>query len=166
MFVSGPRVFTSSPRWAADNQLTIANTETLIMNIRNATTYNGITNRGAIRLNNISFGSSVTNQTAVIKIYTGTAPSGSPSFTAVKGTTSDRGVTITAGNSIASVDKAGGIVATGVSYVFSVSFAGSGTSVDLTPHELYLAPGEVLSVSGTATGNMASNISLNWSEDI
>ena len=36
----------------------------------------------------------------------------------------------------------------------------------LPTHELYLAPGEVLSVSGTATGNMASNISLNWSEDI
>lgn len=165
VFISGPRTFTSSPRWASDRQVTVANTETLIMNIRNATSYNTVTNRGAIRLNNISVASSVTNQTAVVRFYVGTVPGGSPSFAAVSGTTSDGGVTVTAGNSIASVDTAGTKVGTGVSYVFNLSYSGSGLSVDLTSQELFLAPGEVLSITATGTGSLASNFSVNWSED-
>ena len=166
IFISGPRSFISSPRWASDKQLTVAVTETLILNLRNATSYNGVTNRGAIRLNNFSMASSVTNQTAVVKFYMGTVPGGSPSFTTISGTTSDNGVTITAGNSVASVDTAGTKVGTGVNYIFNISYAGSGVAVDLTPYEIFINPGDVLSITGTASGNMASNFSVNWSEDI
>ena len=166
IFASGPRQFASNPRWAADRSVTIANgSETLIMNLKNASSYNGVTNRGLIRLNSISLASSVINQTAVVKFYIGTAPGGSPSFTAINGTLAAAGDTITSGNSVASVDVAGTKVATGANYVFNISFSGSGEQIDLSQYEIYIAPGEVLSVTGTGSGSMASNVSLNWSED-
>jgi hypothetical protein len=137
------------------------------MNVRNATSYNGVPNKGTIRLNYISVATAVTNQTAVVRFLVGTAPGGSPAFTPTNGSTADNGITITAGNSIASIDTAGTAVATGVNYIFNFSYCGTGsTVVDLTPHEIFVPPGEVLSIYGVSTGNMLTNISVNWSEDV
>lgn len=165
-FLSGPRLFTANPRWAFDTFKTVAATETQIFNLKNCTTYNGVPNRGAIRINSISTGVSPSvNQSGVIRFKIGTAPGGSPSFTPINGTTADGGTTITAGNSIASTDVAGGTVATGVNYIFNLSFGGGSSAVDLTPFDIFINPGEILSVTGIASGNMASNLSVNWSED-
>lgn len=167
VFLSGPRGFVSNPRWATDRVVTVANTETHVLSIRNATTYNTATNKGMLRLNNISIASTVANQTAVLRFYIGATLSGTTTFTPTKGTTADEGVTITAGNSIASVNTAATItIAASTNYIFNISYTGSGLSVDLTNHEIYVSPGEVLTITGLGTGNVASNVSLNWSEDI
>ena len=167
-FLSGPRQFTSNPRWAADStSKNISGTNINIITLRNCSSYNGVVNKGMIRLNNISAATTITNQTGIIRFFTGTtAPGGSPSFTAVSGTPASNGDTITSGNSITSYDTAG-TYAAGNNYVFNLSFCGSGSmSIDLLPHEIFIAPGEFLMVAGSAAGSLTGNFSLNWSEDI
>lgn len=38
--------------------------------------------------------------------------------------------------------------------------------IDLVPYDLYIAPGEILSVGGYATASATIGVALNWSEDI
>ena len=169
IFVSGPRQFTSNPRWATDTSKTVTSTGLNVLTIRNCATYNGITNKGMIRLNNISVATTVTTQTAALRFYSGfTIPGGTtPVFTPTSGSTVDNGITITSGNSIASVDTAGTTVGVGNNYIFNLSYCGTGsTMADLLNHEIYIPPGEFLTLFGISTGNIATNFSLNWSEDV
>ncbi len=84
----------------------------------------------------------------------------------VSGTTGDSGVTITAGNSIASYDTAGTTV-TGGTYLFNIGLGPSGSQfVDLTPYDLFVAPTEILTVSGFGVANANISASINWAEDI
>lgn len=165
VFVSGVRSFAGSPRRAADSAKTAIATETCMLNLKNANTYNGVANRGMLRLNSVSFGtSSDTNGTLRFKI--GATIGGTASYTPVSGTTADNGTTITAGNSIASVDTAGTTVAGGT-YIFNVAIGQTTAgSLDLTPFEIYVSPSEVLTVSLFASTNTNASVSLNWSEDI
>jgi hypothetical protein len=170
-FLSGMRVFTSSPRWSMDSIKTGITTETCLINIRNATTYNGVVNRGLIRLNSISVGASTAaNQNAIIRFKTGVTIGGSPSYATVSGTTADSGVTITSGNSVASYDVAGTTVANGT-YIFSIALT-TGTNapanqiIDLTPYNIYITPAEILTISAYGSGAAAIGLSVNWSEEI
>lgn len=165
VFLSGARSFISNPKWAADNNKSGITTETCLLNIRNCTTFNGVTNRGVIRLNYLSFGSA-NNSLSVCRLKLGVTIGGSPSYSTVNGSTADGGVTITSGNSVASVDTAGTTV-TGGTYLFNVSVGqNSNISVDLTPLNILIAPGEILTVSGFATASSVLGASVNWSEDI
>jgi hypothetical protein len=167
VFICGLRSFVGSPRWAKDNNKTGITTETNIFSLRNATTYNGVTNRGLIRLHNISIGAtSAAASVVVIRLKLGVTLGGSPSYATIDGTTADNGVTITSGNSIASADTAGTTI-TGGTYIWNATLAGStSVSADLTPFDLFIAPGETLTISGFATSSANIGVSLNWSEDI
>jgi len=170
-FLSGMRVFTSSPRWSMDSIKTGITTEKCLINIRNATTYNGIVNRGLIRLNSLTVGASTAaNQNVIIRFKTGVTVGGSPSYTAISGTTADGGVTITSGNSVASYDVAGTTVTNGV-YIFSIALttgtnAPANTVIDLTPFDIYIAPAEILTISAYASGSASVGLSVNWTEEI
>ena len=166
-FLSGPRQFTSNPRWGTDVIKIVPAGGINVLTIRNCSSYNGFVNKGMIRINNISVATTVTNQTGTIRFYLGTIiPGGSPSFTTINGTTADNGVTITAGNSIASFDTAG-TFANGNNYIYNLSYCGSGsTTSDLINDEIYIAPGEFLTIYGVGSGSITTNVSLNWSEDI
>lgn len=165
VLLSGQRSFVSNPRWAVDNNKASISTETCLLNLKNATTYNGVTNRGVMRLNYLSFGSG-NNSVAVCRLKLGATIGGSPSYAAVSGTTADGGTTITSGNSVASVDTAGTTVANG-DYIFNVTIGqNSNISVDLTPLEILIQPGQILTVSGFATAASTLGVSVNWSEDI
>ena len=165
MFISGNRNFISNPKWAMDSNKLTVTTEVAMMSIRNCTTYNGVTNRGMIRLNGISF-ASATNSVAVMMFKIGATLGGSPVFNPIKGTTADNGVTITAGNSIASYDTAATTVAAG-NYIFNTSIGSTSNAIlDLTPFEILIAPSEILTISCKASASSTLSGSINWSEDI
>ena len=166
-FLAGDRSYVGNPKWALDNSKTTITTETNIFTIKNATTYNGVTNRSLIRFNSVSVASTSNNGVAVLRLKVNPTLGGAPAYTTINGTTADNGVTITAGNSVASYDTAGTTV-TGGMYVFNISIAspaGSGI-IDLTPFNIYLAPGEIMTFSGYSTASTTIGISANWTEDI
>ncbi len=168
-FLTGERSFIGSPQWAADNSKATVTTETCLINLRNATTYNGVTNRSLIRLNSVSFSSAQAAAAAAasfLRFKIGATIGGVPSYATISGTTADGGVTITSGNSVASVDKAGTTVAGGT-FLFSLGAGNSQNSfIDLTPFNLFIAPGEIMTVSGFATSSATLGCALTWTEDI
>jgi hypothetical protein len=86
-FVSGVRTNISHPKWAIDNSKSSITTETNILSIRNATTYNGVSNRSLIRLQSLA--TAVTAATAsvvTIRFKIGTTLGGSTSYTTISGT--------------------------------------------------------------------------------
>jgi hypothetical protein len=75
-------------------------------------------------------------------------------------------VTITAGNSVASVDKAGTTL-TGGSVLFNLSLARyTGTTLDVTTLDLFIDPGSTLTFSITGDQAGDARVSVNWVEDI
>lgn len=170
-FISGVRSFTGNPKWSMNSSLAGVTTEACILNIRNATTYNGIPNRGLIRLSTLSVGATTGSSSASsIRLKINATLGGVPAFATINGTTADSGVTITNGNSIASYDVAGTTVAGGT-FIFSLALATGVNApavqvVDLTPYELFISPTEVLTISGQSTNSATFSVALSWSEDI
>ena len=167
VFISGARSFASSPRWASDNNKTGITAETNLLSIRNATTYNGVANRSLIRLNSISIAcSNATNAVATVILRIGATVGGVPAFSPISGATADNGVTITSGNSVASVDVAG-TTATGGTYIFNLNVADHASSfLDLSTLDIFVAPGETLTISAKSSASAQVGCSVNWFEDI
>lgn len=167
IFLSGARSFSANPKEAQDNYKTGITAETNILSLRNCTTYNGVPNRGLMRLNSVSVGGDAASGTTVIlRLRIAATIGGSPSFAPIAGSTADNGVTITSGNSIVSSDTAG-TTATGGSKIYNISLVAPGNAIiDLIPFELYVAPGEILTISGFSTASATISTAINWSEDI
>ena len=165
IFLTGQRIFNSQPRWAMNNSKATITTETNLITIRNCTTYNGVANRQTIKLQGVSFGSSSATSVSTLKFVLNATLGGTPAYTTINGTTANAGVTITSGNSIASYDTAGTTV-TGGTYLFNTTVAGaSGQYCDLTTQDIYIAPGETLTISGLASASSTLGVSVNWCED-
>lgn len=166
IFVSGTRGSASAPKWSADNNKTGITTETNLLSLKNATTYNTVTNRSLIRLTSMSVASSAASGTAVFKVIMNTTLGGVPSYTTINGTTVNEGVTITSGNSTVSYDVAGTTI-TGGTKIFTITVDNPDTSIiDLIPYEIIIPAGEILTVSGTSTVSSALSVAVNWSEDL
>jgi hypothetical protein len=166
LFICGPRNFVGSPKWSTDSSKSSITTETNLLTVKNATTYNTIANRGLIRLVSVTVSSSAASGIAIARLKIGATLGGSPSYAAINGTTGDNGVTITSGNSIASADVAGTTVANGL-MVISIVMDNPGNSIiDLIPYEIFIATGETITVSGYSSANATMAASLNWAEDI
>jgi hypothetical protein len=166
--ISGVQSFVSNPKWAIDSSKTGITTENCLVNIQNATSYNGIPNRGIIRLAQIS-GLTTSGGTnyAIIRFKLGATIGGTPSYSAVNGTPASGGATITAGNSVASYDVAGTTVSGGTYQYGFVTQNSSGSFVtDLTNAELYIAPGEIMSITAFASASATCTIAVTWTEDI
>lgn len=134
----------------------IATTQTNVITIRNNTTINGITNRSMLRVRSLSV---ATDGTAcVIFLATKNATlGGTPSYTDVDSV-----------NSLAATDTAGTTV-TGGTQVFNTVLGNDGSEFcDLTDFDIYLLPGETLTVSAAAVSGAASNqvVAINWNEDV
>ena len=164
LFISGTRSFISNPKKAMDSYKSAITAETNILSIRNADFYNGMNNRGMIRMNSLTISSSA-NQTAIIRLKMWVTLWWTPAYTAINGTTTDNGVTITNWQSIASYDTAGTTIA-GWDYQFNIWLYAESVQIDLTPYEILIAPGEVLTISWFGAGSTIIWVSANWSEDI
>ncbi len=167
VFISGERSFIGNPKWAVDSYKTgIGNTETSLIGVRNCTTYNTVVNRGLIRLSSFSASSSA-NTTVFIRFKINATVSTTPSFTPVNGSTADNGITITTGNSITSYDTTATTVTGAGSYIYNFSLGSSSVGfIDLVPFGLFIAPTEILTVSGYGVGSTNIGLSLNFTEDI
>lgn len=165
VFLCGDRQFLG-PQWCVDNTKTVT-TELNIFSLRNATTYNTITNTGAIRLRSISISyAAAGNNTGILRLKKGVTLGGSPSFTSINGTTGDNGVTITSGNSVASFDIAGTTI-TGGTYIYAMTVGGVNSETqDLTPFNIIISPNETLTFSAQTSGSGLFLVSANWNEDI
>lgn len=179
IFLSGARNFAGGPRWAADSAgmaavgtgiKVMGTTESCLLSLRNCTTYNGVTNRTAIRLNSLSVGASSNNTNLIIRLLIGTTFTTTPVYTPVSGTTADNGVTLTGANEVISVDVAGTTVtsiANRGTYIFNISICGNTSQIiDLTQFDLYLNPGEILTITGQGTASTNTTASINWSGEL
>lgn len=166
VFISGLRSLVGNPKWSMDHNKSGITTETNILSIKCASSYNGVNSEGQIKLRAISVSSSAASGVSCFRFKIGTTLGGTPSFTAISGTTADGGITITSGNSIASYDTAGTTI-TGGNYIFSLFADNPNTqTVDLEPYDIFIAPGEILTISGFSSTSSQLGVSLCWSEDI
>lgn len=167
IFISGVRSFVNDPEWAIDNSKTNPTVETNIIGLLNCLSYNGVVNKGLIRLRSLS---SVTTgggtPYGIIRLKINPTIGGTPAYAPISGSTADNGVTITNGNSITSVDTAGTTIAGGTLIFNTVVGQNAPIFCDLTPFDLFVAPGEVLSITGFVSANAVMSVAVNWSEDI
>jgi hypothetical protein len=175
-FLSGPRSFVSNPKWSAISgyKSGITTTETAFISLKNCTNYNGIINRSLVRLNSIGFSGtpSGNNTAANISLRINATLGGTPVFNGVNGTTNQLGGVITGGNSVVSFDVAATTV-TGGTLIFCVPATagntGNGTTTlfDLSPYDIFIGPGDVLTISGLAgNGTFQGVVTVTWTEDI
>lgn len=165
-FIAGERSFAGNPKGSAKNNKSGITTETNILAIRNATTYNTVSNRGLIRLTSMSVSSSAATGIASFDIIINPTLGGTPAYTPYNGSTADNGVTITSGNSVASYDTAGTTI-TGGTRIFSATLDNpNSATIDLVPYDLFIAPSEIASVAGTSSNASQLGVSLTWSEEI
>lgn len=164
VFISGVREYLGA-QWATDSLKNTITTEANLLNLRNCTTYNTVANSGLIRLRSISAATDNGNGIATIRLKKGVTIGGSPSFAPISGSTANQGVTITSGNSIASVDVAG--TGTSGTTFFNFTLARNSNVVyDLTPFNLFIAPTEVLTVTAFSAAAASIQVTLNWNEDV
>jgi hypothetical protein len=165
IFISGEREFLAA-QWAIDSSKTLT-AETCLLNLKNCTTYNTVSNTGLIRLRSLSASyGNTTSSYAIIRMKKAVTIGGSPSYTTINGTSADGGTTITSGNSITSYDVAGTTV-TGGLYIFQCVLTNNTNQIiDLTPYNIYIAPSEIMTISGFASNSGVVTVGINWNEDV
>jgi hypothetical protein len=164
-FIDGSREYLG-PAFGVDSGKSGITTETNLLSIRNATTVNGVPNRALIRVRQISYSTDANSGYGTIRIKRGVTLGGSPSFAAVSGTTANGGVAITSAQSTASTDTAGTTVTGGSTVWNAVCFNDSAGVIDLTPFNIFISPGETITISGAATASSAQAVAVNWNEDV
>ena len=167
-FISGQRSLIGNPRWGASGRRASVTSQNNILAIKNATTYNGITNRGVIRLSSVSVGWDAANDTALLNVILNPTLGGSPSYTPISGTASDSGVAsiIVSGNSISSFDISGTTISGGT-ILFNMALSRNMSMViDLTPYDIVIEPSSIISFAVTGDSSGTARIAANWSEDI
>lgn len=165
VFISGIREYLG-PQWGIDNLKNTITTETNILSLRNATTYNGVANTALIRLRSISYSADGGNGASIFRLKKAVTLGGSPSYATISGTSGDNGVTITSGQSVASYDVAGTTV-TGGTLIFNSTVARNDSAAfDMTSYNIYILPGETLTFSGFSAASTTTTICVNWNEDV
>lgn len=110
--------------------------------------------------------SSTTANSATVDTNGGRLRLQSGTYAAISGTTADEGVTLTSAQSVVSRDTAGTTITGGDVLWNGMFFNDSSGIINLTDHEIFIAPGEVLTISGTATNSATLGGAVNWVEDV
>lgn len=181
MLLSGTRVY-AGPQFGADsfaNAKNATTTESPFLSLACATTVNGVANRGMIRLRQLSV-VTAGNQILAVRMRRNQPLNTALAWQAVNGTQGGGAntiTTLTAAQSVAFVDTACTAFTTspptsnpglpGTSNIMFNMVAGPATpeTIDLTPYDIFLIPGDFLTVSLVAAGNTNSAVAINWQED-
>lgn len=134
----------------------IGTTQNNVVTIRNNNTINGITNRSMLRIRSISV-STAASVPVIFLLTKNTTLGGTPAYTNIDST-----------NSLAAYDTAGTTI-TGGNQVFNCAIGANGDQfADLTEFDIYLLPGETLTVSAASISGPAANqaVAINWNEDV
>ncbi len=166
IFLSGVRDFVGNPKYGIDNNKATITTETNILTLKNCNNYNGVINKGMVRLNSVSFASDGGNGVAILRLKLGITLAGTPVYTPLTSSTADNGASITAGNSIVSYDVAGTTITGGIQIFNTTVARNTSNTFDLTPYHLYIAPGEICAFTAFAGASATIAVTVNWSEDI
>lgn len=165
VFLNGPRVYLG-PQYGVSNIKTTVSTEQSIFAIRNARTYNGVVNTGLIRLRSLSFANDNSTAIGTMRIIKGATTGGAPVFTPIHtGTTADNGLTITNGTSSVSYDVVGTTGTGGYTVFNSLASRNTSEEMDLTPYNIFLAPGEDAIFAASCYAATSFGIAVNWNED-
>lgn len=166
--VEGKREFLG-PRHGTSSVDTTVTTQIAAFTLKNATTYNTITNGADVWVRAVTFGSNTGgagNGVTFLRIIKNATLGGTPSFTPYDGSTANNGVTITSGNSVVSIDTAGTTV-TGGNLEFSAIVAvGNSMSQDLTDLNVYMGPGETLTFAIESSQSATVGVGMTWAEDL
>jgi hypothetical protein len=137
----------------SNDKAAVTTTETSIVTIQNKALFVTKTNRVEIELKSFSYGVDGTKP-AIIRLVKNTTLGGSPSYN-----------DISANTSVVSYDIAGTTL-TGGEPIFTISVPKSdGDVIDLSPYNIVLEPGEILTLSVEATSSTTDATgSLVWSE--
>lgn len=165
-FISGQRSLASFPHYATSNRKTGVSTLTNILTLRTASTYNGVANRGLISFKTISMAWEGVNDTALLTMYLNATLGGVPSYTPINGSTADNGVTITSGNSMASVDVAGTTITGGIQVWNCVFSRNSQMIVDLSELDLFIEPNSTITFGVTGVASAEARVAVNWVEEL
>ena len=155
VFIVGSRERIGST-YGVNNNKSVGTTETNLLTIRNNTTMNSVTNQAQIRIRSLSLATSA-NVPVVYKLTKNATLGGVPAYTNIDAT-----------NSCAAYDTAGTTI-TGGNVQFNTTVGANGNVfVDLTEFDIFLAPGDKLTVSvaSISGGAAASVAAINWNEDI
>lgn len=173
VLLSGDREFLG-PQFGIDARLTgVGQTELPVLSIRNCTSFNGVANRGMIRLRSLAISADNANTDSRIRIRRNAALTNSTFVKAISGTitASSVGYILTSALSIATYDTAASAVAAvpaSSDVLFNTVCArNTGYQIDLTPFDIFIAPGDTITItaiSGAVNNNI--QVALNWNEDI
>ena len=155
VFIVGSRERIGST-YGVNNNKSVGTTETNLLTIRNNTTMNSVTNQSQIRIRSLSLATSA-GVPVVYKLTKNATLGGVPAYTNIDAT-----------NSCAAYDTAGTTI-TGGNVQFNTTVGANGNVfVDLTEFDIFLAPGDTLTVSvaSISGGAAASVAAINWNEDI
>lgn len=169
-FLEGPRVFLG-PRYSIDSLVdsVAATTQTSIISLRNASSYNGITNYSIVHLRQIAISANLTSSgkgCVNLRIIRNPATAVT-SFAAINGTPSANGATITSGQSTMSSNVNAFTVTGGtVMYTTTVNIGGAQT-IDVTSYDISIYPGDIVSMAAyVSEGTPTVGVSVVWNEDI
>jgi hypothetical protein len=162
VFMDGPRNYLG-PQFGAESFKTSVTTQVNVLALRTATTLNGATNRGLVRLRQLSIASQGGNGLCTIRIRRRATLTGS-TFAPISGTTADNGVTLTNAQSSMSVDSTG-TFSGGTTIWNGCLNTSSNFQLDLTPYDLYIPAGETVVITAQSTASTAVQVAINWQED-
>jgi hypothetical protein len=165
LFLEGTRHFLG-PKNGIDNNKSNITTLTNILTIKNATTYNTVTNRAQVRIKTISVAYDGGNGVATLQVILGATLGGTPSYTTINGTTGDNGATITNGQSVVSYDTAGTTI-TGGTVIFNRTLSRNNSAdLDLESLDIFCGPSETLTFAVKTTAAGVCSVAVNWIEDL
>lgn len=151
-YVEGKPVY-SGPTFATFNSKTNIATETNILTLQNKSTFQGLTNKVAIKFRSLGFAVEGTKP-AIIRLYKNATLGGTPSYT-----------DIDVNNSITSYDTAGTTVSGGTLIAAYAVGKSSSNTVYGDDLDLWLYAGETLTITAFSAANTDATISVRWVED-
>lgn len=169
-FLEGQRVFLG-PRYSTDsiNASVAATTPTSIISLRNASSYNGITNYSIVHLRQVAISANIggTAKGCVNLRLIRNPATAVTTLVPINGITVDNGATITSGQSIMS-SNVNAFTVTGGTVIYTTTVNIGGTQViDITPFDVSMYPGDILSmIAYVSEGTPTVGVSVVWNEDI
>jgi hypothetical protein len=155
------------PTHGVDNNKSTITTSTNILTLKNCTTFNGVANRSEVHISTVTFGASTggaASGIATMRMVRNATLGGTPSYTAIGGTTADNGVTITSGTSVISYDTAGTTLTGGTVEYNAIVAVDNSSVIDMTPLDIVLHPGDTMTLSMGSTHSATVGVGVSWVE--
>lgn len=155
-FVDGIRRLVNAPVYSLEYLDSVSkNNFTNTITLKNALTFNGITNNTPVMLTYICLSKPTNNNVVFLEVRLNAAVSGTPVFT-----------NIDLNNSVVSYDVDGTDVTGGTTLLALANGSSSSTNINLINYRILFYPGDTLTLTCSANNNTTAKMSVCWYEDI